>query len=191
MSPFQKFDHKLIFVILIRYINTKLLKSCSKTQKLLEVAEFGKSCSKRQKLLKSCRAQSVRAYLHLACDFWFGMPGVRMCKKYHLQKSGGGGRGQRPPAPPRPPPMLPLHLRLPLRLDSQFPSSSPSPSPCLLPSLLLRLPLLSPSSYILPRVRLGIQPLFADEPTFSPRKRGEGGGGRTRAHPRTAAGYRV
>ena len=61
MSPFQKFDHKLIFLILIRYINTKLLKSCSKTQKLLEVAKFGKSCSKRQKLLKSCRAQSVRA----------------------------------------------------------------------------------------------------------------------------------
>ena len=61
MSPFQKFDHKLIFVILIRYINTKLLKSCSKNQKLLEVAKFGKSCAKRQKLLKSCRAQSVRA----------------------------------------------------------------------------------------------------------------------------------
>ena len=50
MSPFQKFDHKLIFVILIRYINTKLLKSCTKNQKLLEVAKFGKSCSKRQKL---------------------------------------------------------------------------------------------------------------------------------------------
>ena len=62
MSPFQKFDHKLIFAILIRYIKTKLLKSCSKNQKLLEVAKFGKSCSKRQKLLKSCRAQSVRAY---------------------------------------------------------------------------------------------------------------------------------
>ena len=62
MSPFQKFDHKLIFVILIRYINTKLLKSCSKNQKLLEVAKFGKSCSKRQKLLKNCRVQSVRAY---------------------------------------------------------------------------------------------------------------------------------
>ena len=62
MFPFQKFDHKLIFVILIRYINTKLLKSYSKNQKLLEVAKFGKSCSKRQKLLKSCRAQSVRAY---------------------------------------------------------------------------------------------------------------------------------
>ena len=52
MSPFQKFDHKLIFVILIRCINTKLLKSCSKNQKLHEVAKFGKSCSKRQKLLK-------------------------------------------------------------------------------------------------------------------------------------------
>ena len=51
-----------IFVILIRYINTKLLKSCSKNQKLLEVAKFGKSCSKRQKFLKNCRAQSVRAY---------------------------------------------------------------------------------------------------------------------------------
>ena len=63
MSPFQKFDHKLIFVILIKYINTKLLKSCSKNQKLLEVAKFGKSCSKRQTLLKSCRAQSVRAFL--------------------------------------------------------------------------------------------------------------------------------
>ena len=25
------------------------------------------------------------------CDFWFGMPGVRMWKKYHLQKVGGGG----------------------------------------------------------------------------------------------------
>ena len=62
MSSFQNFDHKLIFVILIRYINTKLLKSCSKNQKLLEVAKFGRSCSKRQKLLKSCRAQSVRAY---------------------------------------------------------------------------------------------------------------------------------
>ena len=63
MSPFQKFDHKLIFVILIRHINTKLLKSYSKNQKLLEVAKFGKSCSKRrQTLLKSCRAQSVRAY---------------------------------------------------------------------------------------------------------------------------------
>ena len=54
MSPFQKFDHKLIFVILIRYINTKLLKSCSKNQELLEVAKFGKGCSKCQKLPKSC-----------------------------------------------------------------------------------------------------------------------------------------
>ena len=142
MSPFQKFDHKLIFVILIRYINTKLLKSCSKTQKLLEVAEFGKSCSKRQKLLKSCRAQSVRAYLHLACDFWFGMPGVRMCKKYHLQKSGGGGEGAAPPCPspsaayatsPSPsssPSRLPVSLFVSLSVSlSVAISSSPPPSP--------------------------------------------------------------
>ena len=52
----------LIFVILIRHINTKLLKSCSESQKLLKVAIVGKSYSKRQKLLKSCRAQSVWAW---------------------------------------------------------------------------------------------------------------------------------
>ena len=36
----------LIFVVLIRHINTKLLKSCSESQKLLKVAKIGKSCSK-------------------------------------------------------------------------------------------------------------------------------------------------
>ena len=46
MSSFQKFDHKLIFVILIRYINTKLLKSCSKLLSLEKVAPNTKSCSK-------------------------------------------------------------------------------------------------------------------------------------------------
>ena len=52
----------LIFVTLIRHINTKLLKSCSESQKLLKVAKIGKGCSKLQKLLKSCQAQSVWAY---------------------------------------------------------------------------------------------------------------------------------
>ena len=53
MSPFQKFDHKLIFVILIRYINTKSCskaaqktKSCSKLPNLEKVAPNAKSCSK-------------------------------------------------------------------------------------------------------------------------------------------------
>ena len=46
MFPFQNFNHILIFVILIRHINTKLLKSCSDSQKLLKVAKIGKSCSK-------------------------------------------------------------------------------------------------------------------------------------------------
>jgi hypothetical protein len=39
-----------------------LLRNCSKTKKLLQVARTEKSCSKRKKLLKSCRAQSGHAY---------------------------------------------------------------------------------------------------------------------------------
>ena len=59
---FSKFQpHIVNFVILIRHINTKLVKSCSESQKLLKVAKIGKSGSKRQKLLKSLRAQSVWA----------------------------------------------------------------------------------------------------------------------------------
>ena len=42
--------HMLIFVILIRHINTKLLKSCSESQKLLKVAKIGKSSKFAQKL---------------------------------------------------------------------------------------------------------------------------------------------
>ena len=42
--------HMLIFVILIRHINTKLLKSCSESQKLLKVAKIGKSSKVAQKL---------------------------------------------------------------------------------------------------------------------------------------------
>ena len=61
MFSFQSFNHMLIFVTLIRHINTKLLKSCSESQKLLKVAKIGKSCSKLQKLLKSCQAQSVQS----------------------------------------------------------------------------------------------------------------------------------
>ena len=49
---FQNFNHMLIFVILTRHINTKLLKSCSESQELLKVAKIGKRYSKRQKLLK-------------------------------------------------------------------------------------------------------------------------------------------
>ena len=37
----------LIFVILIRHINTKLLKSCSESQKLLKVAKIGKTSQLR------------------------------------------------------------------------------------------------------------------------------------------------
>ena len=40
----------LIFVILIRHINTKLLKSCSESKKLLKVAKIGKSLKVAQKL---------------------------------------------------------------------------------------------------------------------------------------------
>ena len=42
--------HMLIFVILIRHINTKLLKSCSESQKLLKVAKIEKSSKVAQKL---------------------------------------------------------------------------------------------------------------------------------------------
>ena len=85
MSPFQKFDHKLIFVILIRYINTKLLKICSKIQKLLEVARFGKSCSK-------VAEHNMSGPSYNTFTFYFGylMRGVR--KKYtkHFFFLGGG-----------------------------------------------------------------------------------------------------
>ena len=51
---FSKFQphvvHMLIFVILIRHINTKLLKRCSESQKLLKVAKIGKSSKVAQKL---------------------------------------------------------------------------------------------------------------------------------------------
>ena len=40
----------LIFVILIRHINTKLLKSCSESQKLIKVAKIGISSKVAQKL---------------------------------------------------------------------------------------------------------------------------------------------
>ena len=42
--------HMLIFVIRIRNIKTKLLKSCSESQKLLKVAKIGKSSKVAQKL---------------------------------------------------------------------------------------------------------------------------------------------
>ena len=61
---FQTVKYVLVFVSLTRCINTKLLKSCSESQKLLKVAKIEKKniAQNRQKLFKSCRAQSVQAY---------------------------------------------------------------------------------------------------------------------------------
>ena len=105
MSPFQKFDHKLIFVILIRYINTKLLKSCSKNQKLLEVAKFGKSCSKRQKLPNTiCQGLcTITTFDVLLCNFF-----SQCCKYNSFFMSFWGSTNfilqiLPPPTPPPPP----------------------------------------------------------------------------------------
>ena len=87
MSPFQKFD-KLIFVILIRYINTKLLKSCSKNQKLLEVANLEKvapntkSCSKvAEHNLSGPSVESLKLlviYLSIIVVYAYGNTGLFM-----------------------------------------------------------------------------------------------------------------
>ena len=59
---FQNVSHALIFVNHIRYINTKLVKSCSQIQKLLKVAKIEKKLLKTPKLLKCCQAQ----YVHIS-----------------------------------------------------------------------------------------------------------------------------
>ena len=55
---FQNANHALILVILTRYINTKLLKSCSESQQLMKVAKVEKNAQ----IAKSC--SKVVAILH-------------------------------------------------------------------------------------------------------------------------------
>ena len=49
---YQNVNHALIFVILITYINTKLLKNCSESRKLLKVARIEKVAQNAKSCLK-------------------------------------------------------------------------------------------------------------------------------------------
>ena len=61
--------HMLIFVILIRHINTKLLKSCSESQKLLKVAKIGKSSKVAQKLPSTICLGLVQSLITASASF--------------------------------------------------------------------------------------------------------------------------